>query len=251
MTDELDRNISAYWESEQTSSMNDRYVATLETEMLLRHIDVEDRVLDLGCGDGSGCRDYRVHCRKYVGMDRSQRMLAAFAASEAGVRLVRADLRCLPFSPHLMKDFTVIVTQRSLINLPDEESQEEVLRTLPEYLPAGGRLLVCEAFREGGENINALRQYLGFDHIPPRWHNVHLSRPLTERALKSQMKLVAEEDLSNYFYLTRVVNQALAGNVPLDWDRPFNRIAFEISRSGLAPDIKGFSHITLQVWQKR
>ena len=70
-----------------------------------------------------------------------------------------------------------------------------------------------------------------------RWHNVHLTHPLVENVLSPRLELTAEEDLSTYFFLTRVVNQALSGNVPLDWDRPFNKIAFDISQSGLGTSI--------------
>ncbi len=251
MTDERDTQISAYWENFTTTSMNDTYVATLETEMMARYIHAEDRILDLGCGDGTGSLGYRKICPNYVGLDRSLKMLSVFNEREPGLPLARCDLRFLPLSPHQAMPFNVVITQRSLINLPDAESQEIVLRQLPAFLRPGGRLLICEAFRDGAEHINALRTQFGFKAIPARWHNVHLERSLTERVLSPAMHLLAEEDLSMYFFLTRVVKQITHGDVPLGWDDPFNKMAYELARSPHAPRFKGYSHISLQVWVKR
>ncbi len=249
MSDESDGQIQAYWENYNTTSMNDTFVATLETEMLARYIEADDTVLDLGCGDGTGSQGYSKTCRLYTGIDRSMKMLNTFSNREPGKKLVRSDLRDLPLSPTI-RSFSVVITQRSLINLPDAESQEIVLKQLPHYLHPGGRLLLCEAFRDGAENINALREEFGFSKIPPRWHNVHLERALTQRVLGSQLTLVAEEDLSLYFFLTRVVKQIINGAVQLDWNDAFNKMAFDLSRSKNAPKFGGFSHISLQVWQK-
>jgi len=251
MTEDRDAKISAYWEDPKTSSMNDRYVATLETEMISRHILPEERVLDLGCGDGTGSQGYRAsHTGGYIAMERAWKMLGEFTKREPGLALLRGDLRALPFSRAPEHLFPVVITQRALINLPDETAQEAVLNSLPGLVMPGGKLLLCEAFREGAENINILREHLGYPAIPARWHNVHLTHALTQRVLGDRMELTAEEDLSMYFFLTRVVNQALSGNVPLDWDRPFNKVAFDIARSGLGPVFRGWSHITLQVWKK-
>jgi hypothetical protein len=114
-----------------------------------------------------------------------------------------------------------------------------------------GRLLICEAFREGVERLNALRVHLGCDPISPKWHNVHLDRALTARALESTLDLTAEEDLSVYYFLTRVVHQALVGKSSPKWNSPINRIAFQIATSAEAPLITGYSTIALQVWQRR
>jgi SAM-dependent methyltransferase len=251
MTEERDEKINAYWENYTTTSMNDTYVATLETEMLARYIQPDDRILDLGCGDGAGSLGYRQVCSNYTGFDRSLKMLSEFSRREPGMQLARSDLRFLHVSPSQKLPFTVIITQRSLINLPDAETQEIVLKQLPDLLQPGGRLLLCEAFRDGAENINALRTEFGFKAIPPRWHNVHLERSLTERVLNGQMELIAEEDLSMYIFLTRVVKQILAGDTLLDWNDPFNKMAFDLSRSPHSPQFKGYSHISLQVWQKQ
>lgn len=251
MSDERDEKISAYWENYTTTSMNDTFVATLETEMISRHILPNDIVLDLGCGDGTGSIGYRKNITGYVGFDRSAKMLKVFADRESGQMLGRADLRAIPLSPDLDLPFSVVITQRSLINLPDEASQEMVLKQLPSFLRPGGKLLICEAFRDGAANLNALRTEFGFNAIPARWHNVHLERSLTERMLRSEMELSAEEDLSMYFFLTRVVKQIIHGDVQLDWNDPFNKMAFELARSQFAPKFQGFSHISLQVWVKK
>ena len=249
--EERDVRIRAYWEDLRTESMYDGYLAMLEARMLARYVRAGDTVLDLGCGDGTGSRIYRRRCRSYVGLDRSKSMLARFMKREPGCRLIRGDLRALPLPRACEARFTTVITQRSLINLPDAAAQEKVIGELPGLLQPHGRLLLCEAFREGVEHLNALRVHLGCDPILPKWHNVHLDRALTTRALGSTLDLAVEEDLSLYYLLTRVVHQALIGKSSPKWDSPINRIAFQIANSAEAPLLTGYSTIVLQVWQRR
>ena len=64
------------------------------------------------------------------------------------------------------------------------------------------------------------------------------------------MNLIREEDLSLYYIITRVINQAMTpGEVP-SWDSKLNEIAFKLQESKLKPEIKGFSTIIMQVWEK-
>ena len=93
MSDERDVQIQAYWENYNTTSMNDTFVATLETEMLARYIGPDDSVLDLGCGDGTGSQGYRKICPHYSDIDRSMKMLNTFTNREPVKKLVRSDLR--------------------------------------------------------------------------------------------------------------------------------------------------------------
>jgi hypothetical protein len=65
------------------------------------------------------------------------------------------------------------------------------------------------------------------------------------------MHLEKEEDLSCYYFLTRVVHQALVGEAVPQWNSPINRIAFKIAKSGKTPDFKGFSTIMLQIWRRK
>ena len=252
MIDDIRENrIRAYWEDPDTVSMYDEYLATLEAEMVAGHVRPDDHLLDLGCGDGTGSRFLRQRCRSYVGVDLSRRMLSRFALREPGWPLVLADLRALPFGRATRWPFTAVVAQRVLVNLPNAATQEAAIRRLASWVPPGGRLLLCEAFREGVERLNALRTHLGCKPLAPAWHNVHLDRATTARALAGTMDLVIEQDLSVYYFLTRVVHQALVGDAYPEWNSPINRIAFQIARSPEAPAIAGYSTILLQVWQAR
>lgn len=251
MPEDRDSRIWAYWEDPETQSMEDQYLASLEAEMLARHIREDDVVLDIGCGDGTGSQVYRKHCRRYVGLDRSVTRLANFASREPGCILIRGDLRFFPFK-FSTGHFTAVISQRSLINLPDRATLEEVLRQASSLVLPGGRFLICEAFQEGLDKLNALRTRLGSKPIQPKWHNIYLDRDLTNRVLGVMgLELVEEEDLSVYYFLTRVVHQALVGKTVPVWDSPMNKIAYEIARSRESPSFKGLSTIILQVWRKR
>ncbi|UCH95434.1 MAG: class I SAM-dependent methyltransferase [Candidatus Aminicenantes bacterium] len=250
MPKNLDNRIRLYWEKADTQSMKDQYLKKLEAKLIDSHITENDRVLDLGCGDGTGSQLYRRRCRWYVGFDRSARMLREFSRREPDTPLILGDIQSLPFG-NTTRKFTVIITQRSLINLPDRTAQKLALRRISRILRPGNRLILCEAFQEGFARLNELRSYLGSQPIKELWHNIYLDRKLTAGELSGIMHLEKEEDLSCYYFLTRVVHQALVGEAVPQWNSPINRIAFEIAKSGKAPDFKGFSTIMLQIWRKK
>lgn len=245
-----DRKIQAYWEDPASESMYDRFLAALETNMLTKYVWPGDRLLDLGCGDGTGSQPLRDTADSYVGLDRSSRFLRQFKDREPQTRLLQGDLKALPMVPAGKSHFSVILSQRALINLPDAESQRAVLESLPDLLEPGGKLLLCEAFREGLENLNTLRVSLGSKPIQERWHNVFLERTVTEEALRKKMVLQKEEDLSWYYILTRVFHQALVGDQVPEWDSAINHTAYRVALSADRPALFGYSTIVLQVWEK-
>ncbi len=82
----------------------------------LAELDVQlcDRVLDVGCGEGALTRVLREECPgEVVGCDRDVRLL-----SEVDGPVVQGDAYRLPFSDD---SFDLVVCQALLINLPDPE----------------------------------------------------------------------------------------------------------------------------------
>ncbi len=114
----------------------------------------DDRVLDIGCGDGfltTRVAD-RVSDGCVVGVDASPRMISAANAADAaesGPRFVIADARRLPFGPY----FDAVVSFNALHWVPE---QALALTQIAEVLKPGGRAtlqLVCASARESLESV--------------------------------------------------------------------------------------------------
>ena len=181
MDNDRDDKISAYWEDPKTSSMNDKYIATLETEMIRRHIRPGERVLDLGCGDGTGSAGYRVGVGAYFALERSWKMLREFKDREPGIALVRGDLRALPFSRETDNLFPVVITQRALINLPDEAAQEEVLNILPELVRLVGHSCSVKLSARAHKTSTPYASIWGMTPSPPAGTTSTSLTPLLRR----------------------------------------------------------------------
>ncbi|MAG57907.1 MAG: SAM-dependent methyltransferase [Planctomycetes bacterium] len=124
-----------------------------ETEFTVRTLDLEpgDRVLDLGCGGGRHLRGLSAAGITAVGMDLSKALLDDNAA-RGGERLVRADMRRLPFGPGTLDAVVSFFT--SFGYFASDHEDRLVLREVARVVRPGGRYLLdyLDA-REVGANV--------------------------------------------------------------------------------------------------
>jgi SAM-dependent methyltransferase len=97
------------------------------------------RVLDLACGHGRHARALAGRVGELWGVDRSGPYLAKAAASAPAARLVRADLRELPFPAG---SFDAVYSWYASLFMFDEEGNAAALAELARVLRRGGRALV-------------------------------------------------------------------------------------------------------------
>jgi SAM-dependent methyltransferase len=96
-------------------------------------------VLDVGCGDGAVAKLLAPSSRRYVGVDRSDRMIEAARArlaSHSNVELVVADMHALPFEPDCF-DRVVLFNVLSYAATPPR-----VLKEAARVLRPGGSVVI-------------------------------------------------------------------------------------------------------------
>lgn len=226
-----DREIKKYWEDENTQSMSDPRIAELEARALEGRVKPSDIVLDIGCGSGDGAKYVMEKCKQYVGFERSKTMVKKFK-EKWDHEIVEGDMRDIP--ENLNGKFSVVICQRSLINLETKEEQLAVLKRIPQLLKPHGRIILCEAFEEGLETLNYLRKKLDLDEMKPRWHNLYLTNKLVIEALQERRGAVAFfADFSLYYLITRVLRAAVEyPNIPTE-DSKLNEVAQKIQEEKL------------------
>lgn len=236
-------NIKEYWEKPDVVSMTDPRVSKIESSIISSFIKSTDTVLDIGCGDGSGSYLYRDKC-SYLGVERSKEMICRYKKVCPGVKIIESDMMLIDD----IGKYSVIVCQRSLINLENRSQQRFMLKKISDMLLEGGKLILCEAFEEGLSSLNLIRVEVGLKELIPHWHATYLNDSLVSECLSSKCKLIQEEDLSVYFLMTRVLHASLVENPSAD--SLFNEIAEKIQLSNLVK-LKNTSFIKVQVWERK
>jgi ubiquinone/menaquinone biosynthesis C-methylase UbiE len=159
----------------------DRLLA--EAAQMIAPLGPFERVIDLGCGTGAGLMAIRQFCRRMVGIDFSQGMLAVcrsnFSALSGAppLELVRGELLALPFAESF--DLAVCFGVLGHI-LPADEARflDEVKRALR----PGGHFVFLSSFPPPAHSarfwfahaFNAAMHVRNFLHAPP-FHMYYLT----------------------------------------------------------------------------
>lgn len=193
MADSFSKRLS-FWESRSglgfAAGSGDINLKKLEINAILQSIgDLSPAyVLDAGCGNGhtlASLADLIPDCQ-FFGFDYSSGMVNASneLIRERGLvdRIKVCQAGLLDDMPVSLKSihipdsgFDCVYTERSLINLDSFDQQVHAVQSLWSMVASGGRLVLCEAFMDGLNEINDYRIAAGLQSINPPWHNRYLS----------------------------------------------------------------------------
>jgi ubiquinone/menaquinone biosynthesis C-methylase UbiE len=201
-----------YWERPDTISIIDKNLHQLEIQFVLRHLRPDHTFADIGCGNGDATAHYAAAVKQCVAIERSSflRERAAERIAEVGlsnVTLVEGDL--LDLSAHVGA-FDVVLTQRSLINLPSWDLQKQALGEVYRALRPGGLYVMIENTNDANDVMNDYRGKVGLPPIPKHWHNLFLDMPVFTDFIQDKFTLVERHGFSLYYLLTRVYVQMFA-----------------------------------------
>jgi len=210
----------------------------LEIEAVARFLPKGD-IVDLGCGNGYTLISLmrRFPDRKSIGIDFSEQMIEG--AKQLAADLARPpEFHCADAVAYIKSAATDscdgVITERFLINLPDQETQHEVLRNIARVLRPGGRLLMCEGSLSGLRALNQLRAQLALEEIPEtsvdnvssiRFDDTELESFMRDDA---GMRLLGKFGFSMYFAISRGVHPKLVAPQPPRFSAKINDIAREV-----------------------
>lgn len=218
-----------------------RDVLAKQLEMMAIASQVRDgmRILEVGCGNGITAIELgRRFAVDVTGIDFAEEMVAAATSMAAGqslrgsVSFRTGDVREMP---EIHQAFDLIYTERVLINLPDWDSQRRAIANITRLLVPGGTFVMCENSQDGLASLNRLRERVHLPEIAPPWHNRYIRDSEIAELHFDDVTLEAVNDYSStYYFLSRVVNAALAakaGREP-DYDSDINQLALRLPSIG-------------------
>ena len=220
------------------------------------------RLLDVGCGNGYVAA--RLQCEFPFliidGIDSNAGMVEC-----ANSRLLPntqfyhstaaqiGSIRILPNS------YDLVFSTRCFINIIDADERYKSIKTSADYLRSGGFLALMEGFEDGQITYNLLRNALGYETIPPAWHNIYLDQGKLIKTLEGGFDYLSETQMAslglNQHFLS---NRYLAMRVllPLFKNDPdfFNNNRNDptgLALSYLLPKTSNFSPLQLHLWKKK
>lgn len=234
----------------------DRIAKQLEIEAIAHYIKDGMTVLDVGCGDGETLIEL---ARRYeiagIGYDSSIEMLKLAAANEMRTHFEDMKGTVSLFQSDLLKQaipaLDLVYSERTLVCLPDWETQKRAIANIARCLKPGGLYVMCECSQDGLDAVNAMRAAVALPPVmPPAWDRYLRDDEIEAFAADNNCGLTLEgvDDYSSaYYFLSRVVNARLAadeGREP-DYDAPVNRMALSL------PPIAGLrGQGRLWLWRK-
>jgi len=226
------------------ATSRDHNVRELEILAIGRHLP-SGRIIDLGCGNGYTLLSLaggRAGCTM-TGVDFSEQMIAGakqlLAQKPTSNRvefLFDNAVTHIAAAPASSAD--AVITERFLLNLPNPETQHQVIRDIFRVLVDGGRFLMCEGSLEGFRNLNEARVAMGLSAIAERsGDNASAIRfedtEIEAFCLSLGFTLEAKLGFRDYFMMSRVLHPLLAAPQPVRFGARINDLAREV-QSALA-----------------
>jgi ubiquinone/menaquinone biosynthesis C-methylase UbiE len=200
----------------------------LETQFLLKHLTADDRILEVGCGNGFLTNILRKQVEFVDAFDYSENMImqARVKYGETNNRFFHSNV-LQPFGPNL---YDCVVCVRVLINLRNFEEQKTALKNMHAALKPGGRLLLIEGYIDGFEELNRLRISAGISPLSPAAINYYSRIGEMKELLKDNFELQDEFHTGCFDFLTRVIYPTLVGPENASGHSEFHRKILPVAK---------------------
>jgi len=217
-----------FWNSrahlDLAAGSGDTNLKMLEIRAISEHIGSKGKVLDAGCGNSRTlvALSKQFQGIQFFGFDYSPEMIKEGKVYIKGQDLQSKIFVCeaslLENSSELIDRlgvenslFDCVYTERSIINLDSIDQQVKSIEMLWSLVCPGGKLILCEAFNDGLEEINFFRKSANLHPISSPWHNLYLNiNELSDILLDNLKKSEIIEFSGSYYFASRVLNARMA-----------------------------------------
>ena len=254
-----------------TSTMADEITRESESQAILQFVSESLRmrqvegasepaiIMDVGCGNGYTLQRLSEEYpdQRFIGIEKSDELRALATARFAGhdnVEILEGDIRDRDFAAKASVD--ILVCQRVLINLLNEEDQKSALSNIIKVVASssathsGGTLLFIESFSSSLAKLNEARAEFELPSISPAHHNLYLADNFFDTAqlksLSTNGQLPPANFLSTHYFVTRVLHPLYVGNKPPKRNSEFVRFFSE----ALKENVGDYSPLRLYMFGK-
>jgi ubiquinone/menaquinone biosynthesis C-methylase UbiE len=211
----------------------DPYLQMLNEFYILKSLEPNSSVIDIGCGDGTSSLKFAKRVKNLTGIDYSETLIE------------RANEKCAPNTQFIFGDvldikslfpleyFDAIIIIRCLINLPDEKMQYQALEDIFCLLKPKGILFLSEGYQQGWDGLNIHRKCSNLKKMEIRGYNNFFDDQLLNNLLKRHGRIRDFIGFGEYLHGSRVVHPLLT-NGDVKHDSHINKIFAEIQMNNSA-----------------
>ena len=171
----------------------------------------DDRVLEVGCGNGWLTSRLREKCAWVDSFDYAANMVERAKArhGEKNNRFFTDNVLNLAGTK---PPYSLIVCVRVLINLQDLDEQKRAVSSLAAQLAPGGRLVLIEGYIDGFQETSLLRERCGMSALTPAAINYYSPYASLLAHIRTEFDVIDDSFHTGTFdLLTRVVYPLVAG----------------------------------------
>ncbi|SMC40296.1 class I SAM-dependent methyltransferase [Sporomusa malonica] len=246
-----------YW-NEQAIQYKESPLATtpdiiafeMEINVILKELKDGQTVLNIGCGNGVKDIEYCRHRNiDLKGIDFSQEMIEIAKSQSKITNELKGRLQFEHGDVLKLKEphtYDVVVTNRCLINLENDEQHIKAISNIYDTLVKNGVFLMLECTQQGLININNVRKEFGLEEIKERWHNKYLDEDKILNYVKTKFTSVKVNNFnSTYFLISRTLNALMAKQSgEINYTSDINQYASKL------PPLGEFAPLKLFILQK-
>ncbi len=237
--------VRGFWDSRAAESdapsvavtHRDVWQRWLEIEMVKRFLREDQRVLDVGCGNGYATRRVAPYVRQITGIDYSAAMIARAETETAAdadlgdhrLKTSFAVMDVLELAPASVGKFDVAVSMRCLINLASWSEQQRAIERIASILSRGGQFIFVEGCHDGRNELDRVRQTLGLEPMPTVWHNIDFRKTATLEFLQRFFTVREELHFGVYDFVSRLLHPLFIAPDEPAYQSKLNEIAARLS----------------------
>lgn len=238
--------------SKYSATIQDFYFRKLNTFMVLKYLNFDDRLLDVGCGNGVATAEYAKSAKFTIGIDYLPKFIEI--AGKKYQDLVKAGKlefkvgNILELEKLDLPKFDKVTCERTLINLTTWNDQKRAVENIWKVLKPQGQLLLTEVTVQGHQTLDSFREVVKLPPVEKYWSNLYLDEPKFERYVEKFFKIVEKIRFGTYGLVSKIVHPALVAPREPQFLAKINKIAYEISKHHIGAD--GPSHTVFYVLKK-
>ncbi|MDH5189963.1 MAG: class I SAM-dependent methyltransferase [Gammaproteobacteria bacterium] len=207
-----------------SATMQDEIVREKEVDAIfkfLHSIPVSSkriRLLEIGCGNGFllSCISKEFNDRfELYGIDMTPELIEIAKQSNPDCQFTLGDILKTPYEGGF---FDVLISERVIINVLDEEDQVSTYREMARVLRSGALAVLIEGYKSGLYNLNKAREEFLLEPIPEPSVNNWYTEERWELFLKTGFEelpeekikdLIPENFLSSHYFMTRFLHDVI------------------------------------------